>query len=213
MKLKRSFILKYTQVFLGIALGLECLGSTISRTRSQMNDIDKAICIFAMDHNGKLPASLDELVQFASNNNEYSKKPLLTKDDLTDAWGTPIEYERSAGRHYILRSAGPDRKMGTADDALYGDTESYKRGWQPKPAPPVAEQEPNTVQDVTTETTQPPAGTEKVGANRVPATVTPPPAETDEPTKTKTAPWEIPLFIAVLAVIGAMAAWRCFRKK
>jgi len=38
-------------------------------------------------------------------------------DAPTDAWGTPLQLSRSHwGRDYLLRSAGPDRKFGTADD-------------------------------------------------------------------------------------------------
>ena len=76
-------------------------------TRTQIADIDKAINIYAMQHNGQLPDALSALVE--------SDDPLLNKPDLIDRWGEPFGYERN-GRRYIIRSSGPDRIMGTEDD-------------------------------------------------------------------------------------------------
>ncbi len=38
--------------------------------------------------------------------------------ELCDRWGTPFRFHALAGDRMELRSAGPDKKFGTADDAL-----------------------------------------------------------------------------------------------
>jgi hypothetical protein len=38
--------------------------------------------------------------------------------ELCDRWGTPFRFHQISGEQMELRSAGPDRKFGTADDAL-----------------------------------------------------------------------------------------------
>jgi hypothetical protein len=39
--------------------------------------------------------------------------------ELCDRWGTPIFFHQLSGDKMELKSAGPDRKFGTADDALW----------------------------------------------------------------------------------------------
>ena len=41
------------------------------------------------------------------------------RGELCDRWGTPYRFHQLSGEHMDLRSAGPDRKFGTADDALW----------------------------------------------------------------------------------------------
>lgn len=38
---------------------------------------------------------------------------------LCDRWGTPFRFHQISGTHMEIRSAGPDRKFGTADDAQF----------------------------------------------------------------------------------------------
>ncbi len=38
--------------------------------------------------------------------------------ELCDRWGTPFRFHQLSGQHMELRSAGPDRRFGTADDAV-----------------------------------------------------------------------------------------------
>jgi len=38
--------------------------------------------------------------------------------ELLDQWGTPFFFHQMSGSHMELRSAGPDKKMGTNDDLL-----------------------------------------------------------------------------------------------
>ncbi len=40
--------------------------------------------------------------------------------NLLDRWGTPFFFHASSAREMEIRSAGPDREMYTADDALFG---------------------------------------------------------------------------------------------
>jgi hypothetical protein len=41
------------------------------------------------------------------------------RGELCDRWGTPFRFHQLSGEHMDLRSAGPDRKFGTADDAVW----------------------------------------------------------------------------------------------
>jgi hypothetical protein len=45
------------------------------------------------------------------------------RGELCDRWGTPFRFHQLSGRQMEIRSAGPDRKFGTADDA----------SWTPQP--------------------------------------------------------------------------------
>ena len=168
-----------------------------------------------MDHRGKLPASLDELFQFASNNYKYGNKPLLKKEDLIDSWGEPIEYIRD-GRRYALWSSGPDKKMGTKDDVYDGSPTLYKAVWEAKYAQAIAQQETNTVQGATAGAIQPPVGVGETQPNSVPA-ITASNYTFEAVTHylyeclKATPPEKILLYIGVI-VVGVMAVLRCFRK-
>jgi hypothetical protein len=39
--------------------------------------------------------------------------------ELTDRWGTPFRFHQLSGTRMEIRSAGPDRRFGTADDAVF----------------------------------------------------------------------------------------------
>jgi hypothetical protein len=39
--------------------------------------------------------------------------------ELTDRWGTPFRFHQLTGTRMEIRSAGPDRRFGTADDAQF----------------------------------------------------------------------------------------------
>ena len=207
MKINLKCIVKCVLILLWIVLSVECQGRyIIPKTRAQVADIERAICIFAMDHNGKLPASLDELVQGTDDN-----PPLLKTEDLIDSWGEPFGYE-SGGKRFVLVSSGPDREMGTKDDIFSGNSDAYEKKWKDKHSQAIKEQETNAVQEATVEPVQPTAVIETVTLERVPMTSTQPPTEPDAPAKGKTTPWKLLLLVGVAAV-GAIMAWRCFRKK
>ena len=97
--MKRIIVTKNVLFLFGIMLGIECLGlSILTPFRIKIADIEKALHIYTIDHDGKFPNSLDELLLFASHNYDYGKKPLLTKEDLLDPWANPLnmnEMEKS----------------------------------------------------------------------------------------------------------------------
>jgi hypothetical protein len=41
------------------------------------------------------------------------------RGELCDRWGTPLRFHQLSGERMEIRSAGPDRKFGTSDDALW----------------------------------------------------------------------------------------------
>jgi len=169
--------------------------------------IEMAINIYTIKHYGKIPDSLEELLQPIKD----SSKPLLEKEDIIDAWGELMRYEHD-GNKYLIISSGPDRKMRTADDIVRGNSESYIESWKAKYVQAIAEQRTNATQEATAGTTQPPAGVEKTQTNRVPVTGTQSSPDPDNPPEPKTTPWKIALLIGLIATAGAIMAWR-FRKK
>ena len=82
----------------------------VTATRTSIAEISKAINIFSMAKNGKLPDSLEELTQGTDE-----KPGILEAGALNDAWGTPFGYSKR-GRTFTITSAGSDGEMGTADD-------------------------------------------------------------------------------------------------
>lgn len=44
-------------------------------------------------------------------------RAINVRGELCDRWGTPFRFHQLSGRQMEIRSAGPDRKFGTADDA------------------------------------------------------------------------------------------------
>ena len=84
--------------------------ASIVATRTSIAEIGKAINIFAMAKNGKLPDSLEELTQGTDDN-----PGILDEAALNDAWGTPFNYSKR-GKTFTITSAGPDGEMGTEDD-------------------------------------------------------------------------------------------------
>jgi len=219
MKMKFTLILKHMQVFIGITLGIGCLvlarpllgedvepnslhQSHVRLIYVKIGKLEKAIAIYMMNHNGKTPASLNELALLVKDSND---QPLLTKEDLIDPWGEPFGYEHE-GRKYVFWSSGPDKKLGTKDDVFEGRPGSYEASWRAK-----LTQETNTGQEATAEITQPPASTAKATPNRGSTATAQPPAQPDNPAGTKATPWKLPLLIGILG--GVAAAWCCFRRK
>lgn len=82
----------------------------ITTTRASITQIEQAVQIFAMKHNGKLPDALEELT--AGTDDEPG---LLKEGAVNDSWGTTFGYSK-AGKKFKIVSAGPDCEMGTEDD-------------------------------------------------------------------------------------------------
>lgn len=73
--------------------------------------------------NAEITAALtgDNPVKFAFVPRRH--RAINTEGELCDRWGTPFRFHQISGRQMEIRSAGPDRKFGTADDASIGSPE------------------------------------------------------------------------------------------
>jgi len=87
-------------------------GDRIEGTLKGIEDIQKAAIIYGMQHNGRLPDSIEDLTKESEDGYQH---PLLKPDDKTDSWHTPFQFEKD-GKNITITSAGPDRKFGTKDD-------------------------------------------------------------------------------------------------
>ena len=79
----------------------------IQATRSSISAIRTAVNVYEITTTA-FPDSLDQLT--------VGDPPPLRKDQLNDAWGTPFQYKKLTRTTFEIRSAGPDRQMGTDDD-------------------------------------------------------------------------------------------------
>lgn len=95
----------------------------VKSTRVQIDSIESACKIYAVDHNGDFPPSLDALVADPGSDSNW-KGPYLEKASTTpaDPWGNPIQYAYP-GTHGggetappDVWSMGPDKQPNTADD-------------------------------------------------------------------------------------------------
>ena len=82
----------------------------IAATRASIMAIKQAVQIYAMDHNSKLPDSLDELTTGTDDKPGY-----LEEGALMDSWGNPFTYQKQ-GKKFKIISPGPDGEVGTDDD-------------------------------------------------------------------------------------------------
>ena len=85
--------------------------SAMERTKIKITDADlytirNGIEIYRVDHNGQLPANLEELGKSGA---------LGGSATLKDPWGTPYDSMVSNGHFYVI-SAGPDKIKGNKDD-------------------------------------------------------------------------------------------------
>lgn len=103
-------------VIIGILAGMVTLTfagrAEEARIRAAKGDIASyttAIDLYALDHNDKFPASLQDLV---GGSRKYVRE--LNKDP----WGNEYVYKAS-GNDYQIFSAGPDGQAGTADDVTF----------------------------------------------------------------------------------------------
>jgi len=176
-----------------------------------MEKVRFAIYVYSARHDGELPASWDELVQYNTTNEYIRRHDPLRGEDILDRWGEPFAYESDGRNWYIIQSSGPDRTMGTADDVFLGEPQKYvdEAIRKAKEIPAVVRPETNAVQEVTAGAVQPPVGTKRVTPNRVPVTTKQPSSEPDE---TKNTPWKISLLLGVI-ILGAIVARWCFRKR
>jgi Type II secretion system (T2SS), protein G len=81
-------------------------------TQISIQEVEKALKMYASQHGGKLPDTLDEMLHF-----ENLACTDFAPEVLLDSWGTPFDYQRD-GTTFKLRSAGPDLKLNTSDDII-----------------------------------------------------------------------------------------------
>ncbi len=111
-------------VIIGILAGMVVLSfsgrAEEARRRAARGDITSymsAIELYALDHNGKYPGSLDDLIGGERN---------YVRELNNDPWGNPYVYECPGSVHkdsFDIYSAGPDGIKGNADDVTESSSE------------------------------------------------------------------------------------------
>jgi len=102
---------------IGILAGVGIVGlagqgdkARITATRQSIANIVTAISMYEVA-NSTLPETLDQLTVSDS----VTAAP-LKPNQLNDAWGNPFQYRKVDRISYEIRSAGPDKNMGSEDD-------------------------------------------------------------------------------------------------
>lgn len=99
-------------LFLVATVMPSCQRASVANQARRMTTVATLACICTVLANQKsLPNSLSELTVASE-----SHPALLTDVNLRDSWGQPILYRNTGETNFVLRSAGPDRQMGTRDD-------------------------------------------------------------------------------------------------
>jgi len=100
-------------VIIGILAGMVTLTfagraeeARIKAAKGDIASYTTAIDLYALDHNDKYPASLQDLV---------GGKRSYVREINKDPWGNPYNY-KVTGTSYTIFSAGPDGTPGSADD-------------------------------------------------------------------------------------------------
>jgi len=211
------------EVFLGTVLGTGYLYATLENSRtlngSKMGNLYGAIMVYLGQHVkadgwGTYPASLDELAQFAYKHLDLGK-PLLKEGDLIDAWGQPFEYETDGRDWFFIRSSGPDKVMGTADDRFWGFPSVHRDEAmaKAKQTPAVTNAAQKAMQ---TGGAASPSFLKRWFGKRGGAVSPPHRAEGSNgiPAGDETKPNRLWLYALIpLCLLGAVAAWRYFRKR
>jgi general secretion pathway protein G len=79
----------------------------VAATRASIKNLETAIDQYQLDHSGRLPNSLQDVLPYLRNQKSVPK----------DAWGMEFAYTPNhADGSFSIVSAGPDNLMGTADD-------------------------------------------------------------------------------------------------
>jgi general secretion pathway protein G len=88
--------------------------------RVAVNGVEDALKLYAVDHEGEFPSSIEALLANPGNDQKW-KGPYLEKGKVpTDPWGNPIQYlypgQHSGADRPDIWSMGLDRQSNTADD-------------------------------------------------------------------------------------------------
>ena len=97
--------------------------ATLENVRQAIEDLDLVIRDFRSALGGNPVGDNAEITRSLRGSNLKQLKlklpdnsPLNAEGELCDIWGTPYFFHQLSGKHMEIRSAGPDRKMWTADD-------------------------------------------------------------------------------------------------
>lgn len=97
--------------------------ATLENVRQAIEDLDLVIRDFRTALGGNPVGDNAEITRSLRGNNLKQLKlklpdnsPLNAEGELCDIWGTPYFFHQLSGKQMEIRSAGPDRKMWTADD-------------------------------------------------------------------------------------------------
>jgi len=94
--------------------------SYIKTTEQSISSLENTAKIYAHQHDGEWPQSLQQLLEPENPN----LQPLLEEVPL-DAWGTPLVYEYNSGEPKPrITSYGPDKQQGGGDDITNFDDEN-----------------------------------------------------------------------------------------
>ena len=97
--------------------------ANIGATRVEINNVESALKMYALNHDGEYPPTnmgLEALITSPGNDPKW-KGPYLEKGKLpVDPWGNPIQYQYP-GQHQVsempdIWSFGPDKAPNTPDD-------------------------------------------------------------------------------------------------
>ncbi len=94
----------------------------IKATASSVKGLEDAVKLYAVEHDGRFPATLDLLLSGVDEETGQERAPYL-EDIPADAWGNVLNYEypptgerQTMGGKPAIWSYGPDMQDGTEDD-------------------------------------------------------------------------------------------------
>ncbi|MES2746245.1 MAG: type II secretion system protein GspG [Bdellovibrionota bacterium] len=97
--------------------------SKIDLTKIAQTNLKSALALYKVNVNqfpGTEPG-LRALLTKPENAKGWRGPYVESKDNLNDAWGEEMTYERVAANVYKIISAGPDNVVGTDDDIIFPD--------------------------------------------------------------------------------------------
>lgn len=104
---------------------LNAPGRTVQQDLSLLNDLF-ASWQTTFPRQGNPVGNNDEITTTLTGRNalRYAMIPrnhpaINAQGELVDRWGTPFQFHQISGAKMEIRSAGPDRKLYTADDAVF----------------------------------------------------------------------------------------------
>jgi hypothetical protein len=100
------------------------LNSPASDIQADLRIVEECLATFRSNfpHDGNPVGSNAEITAALTGQNKIHfafippHHPAIKNGELCDRWGTPFFFHAESGTRMIVRSAGPDKKMWTADD-------------------------------------------------------------------------------------------------